>query len=66
MVFGTEENPYRITPEGYFITPLKMQIGEYELREVEAPEGYILQGNEQKIENGEITDTPKEAVRFKI
>ncbi len=66
QVVGTEENPYRINDEGYFVTPVNLTIGDYELREVKAPEGYVLAGHEGKIENGHITEEPRQVVRFTI
>ncbi len=63
---GTEENPYRINAEGYLVTPEKLRIGKYELREVAAPDGYIQNGYEGKVENGKVTQTPKQAVQFTI
>ena len=66
VTYGTEENPYETNEQGEFITPLKLQIGEYELREVKAPEGYILSGHEGKIEQGTYTEEAKPAVKFKV
>ncbi len=63
---GTAENPYRINTEGYLVTPEKLRIGRYELREVAAPDGYIQNGYEGKVENGKVTQTPKPAVQFTI
>ena len=66
ITYGTEENPYEINEKGEFITPLKLQIGEYELREIEAPVGYILTGHEGKIENGIYTEQEKQSVKFNV
>ncbi len=66
QVFGTEENPYQTNEKGEFLTPMKLQIGEYELREISAPEGYILTGHEGKIQEGEYTETPSSVVNFSI
>ncbi len=66
ITYGTEENPYEINEKGEFVTPLKLQIGEYELREIEAPEGYILTGHEGKIENGTYTEEKKQAIKFNV
>ncbi|MCI8832953.1 MAG: hypothetical protein HFJ19_01945 [Clostridia bacterium] len=66
VTYGTEENPYETNEQGEFITPLKLQIGEYELREVKAPEGYILSGHEGKMEQGTYTEEAKPAVKFKV
>lgn len=66
VTYGTEENPYETNEKGEFITPLKLQLGEYELREVKAPEGYILTGHEGKMEQGIYTEQPKQAVKFNV
>lgn len=55
--YGTESNPYRTTEEGYLLTPDRLGMGEYELREVKAPEGYVIAGKEEN---------PKSNVRFSI
>ncbi len=55
--YGTEENPYRTTEEGYLLTPEVLLPGEYELREVAAPEGYIIAGREEN---------PRSAIPFTI
>lgn len=55
--YGTENNPYRTTEEGYLLTPEKLGKGEYELREVQAPKGYVITGKEEN---------PKPNVRFKV
>ncbi len=65
-VVGTEKNPYRINEEGYFITPVNLTVGEYELREVTAPDGYVLTGHEGSILNGQVTNEPRQAVRFSV
>ena len=66
VTYGTEENPYQTNEKGEFITPLKLQIGEYELREVGAPEGYVKTGYEGKMEKGEYKTEAKEAVKFSV
>lgn len=55
--YGTEKNPYRTSEEGYLLTPEVLAIGEYELREIEAPKGYVLAGKEEN---------PQSNVRFTI
>ena len=66
VVYGTEDNPYQINENGEFITPLKLPVGEYELREITAPDGYILAGYEGKMENGVYTEINEPALRFRI
>lgn len=55
--YGTEKNPYKTSKEGYLLTPEVLAIGEYELREVGAPEGYVLAGREEN---------PQSNVKFTI
>lgn len=55
--YGTEENPYRTTEEGYLLTPEVLTPGEYELIEVAAPDGYVLAGKEEN---------PRTNIRFTI
>ncbi len=66
VTYGSEENPYQTNEKGEFITAARLQIGEYELREVGAPEGYIKTGHEGKMETGKYTEEPKQALRFKV
>lgn len=66
VLLGTEENPYTTDETGTMTTPLTLSVGEYELQEVTAPEGYVLVGNEGKSEQGEYTETPKENISFTI
>ena len=66
ITYGTEENPYETNEKGEFITPLRLQIGEYELREVKAPDGYILSGYEGKMEQGTYKEEAKPAVKFSV
>ena len=63
---GTEENPYSTNSQGYFITPLELKPGEYELQEVQAPEGYVRTGYEGTYIQGVEQSTSKENVTFKV
>ena len=63
---GTLENPYRTDAEGRFTTPISLNVGLYELVEVEAPAEYVLNGYEAHTENGQIVSDRKETVKFKI
>ncbi len=64
--YGTYERPFETNKEGYIKMPMKFKIGNYELIQLESPEGYILRGYEGHSENGETIKTPKENVNFKI
>ena len=64
--YGTLENPFETTDEGYLITPMRLGVGEYVLEEVKAPEGYTLNGYEGSSENGEIKWERQAKLRFRI
>lgn len=79
---GSREHPYRVQnlyEEGkvtdcYIELPYMLPYGDYELVEVEAPEGYVINGSEQEIKdisspekNGyKLIDKPAKAVVFSI
>lgn len=63
---GSENNPFKVDEQGRFTTPIMLQPGQYELREIKAPKGYVQTGHEGKSENGIYTEEPKSNVRFKI
>lgn len=87
--YGTKEDPFVTklvkaagdeTANVYIETPVQLPSGTYELEEISAPEGYILQGEEGVIakkaalsgngtfyeteENGAWTETPQGRTRF--
>ena len=80
--FGTNENPFAPTylkkngkiKDCYVTLPQKLPIGSYELVELTAPSGYVLNGFEQIVkdcsnerEKGyEIVDCPNEKMTFTI
>jgi hypothetical protein len=49
---GTEDNPFATDETGTLITPEKLVFGHYRLDEVVAPEGYVLAGHEQSVQDG--------------
>lgn len=81
-VVGTEEEPFAPTclrkngkiVDCYVTLPQKLPVGSYELVELTAPEGYVVNGAEQKVndlssgqENGyEIVESPKKKLTFTI
>lgn len=64
--YGTDKNPYVTNEEGYLITPMQLEIGKYQIEEVKAPEGYVINGEEGSSINGEIVKNPKEKVIFEV
>ena len=66
LLLGTAENPYSTDETGTMTTPLTLSVGEYELQEVTAPDGYVLSGHEGKSQQGVYTAMPKENVSFKV
>jgi hypothetical protein len=64
--YGTYEYPYETTRKGYLITPVTLGAGNYELIQLNAPNGYVLNGYEGYSENGEIIKTPASSVKFTI
>ena len=81
-IVGTEEIPFTTAflkadgkvKDSYITLPQKLPIGTYELEEITAPEGYVQNGKEQKVddtgkdgENGyEIINSPKASLTFTI
>ncbi|MDR0884974.1 MAG: hypothetical protein LBN22_01180, partial [Clostridiales Family XIII bacterium] len=49
---GTKEKPYTTNEEGTFTTRTKLPYGDFEIEEIEAPDGYVLNGFEGKLHNG--------------
>lgn len=79
---GTAEHPFRtdflqkngVIQDCYVTLPQEVPIGTYELEEITAPKGYVVNGSEQSVQdisaervNGyEIVDTPAPRVVFTI
>lgn len=45
---GTRENPFVVGEEGYLIIPMRLEIGEYIIEQITAPEGYAKNWNEEQ------------------
>ncbi len=79
---GTAANPFttkflkkdHIIQDCYIMLPQEIPVGTYELEEMGAPEGYVVNGREQFVQDGsthrvnkyEIIDTPFPKLRFTI
>lgn len=66
VCYGTEERPYAVSGDGYLLTPDTLPVGTYRLEEVQAPDGYVLNGHEGYSENGVLVEAPRDAVIFRI
>lgn len=64
--YGTYENPFVTNEEGYFITPMSLEIGKYTLEQVAAPTGYTKNGYEGYSENGQTIWDRNSKVNFEI
>jgi hypothetical protein len=64
--YGTYENPYETTRKGYLITPVTLDVGNYELVQLNAPNGYVLNGYEGYSQDGEIIETPSVCAKLTI
>lgn len=81
-LLGTAENPFTTSflkangkiLDSYITLPQKLPIGSYELTELTAPKGYVVNGSEQilydtsvgRVNGYEIVEIPKEKVVFTI
>ena len=66
VLMGTEENPYTTDESGTMTTPLSLRVGEYQLQEIGAPEGYVIVGHEGISDRGVYRATPSSYVDFRI
>ncbi len=64
--YGTYEKPFETNDKGYIKTPMNLELGTYEIIQLEAPEGYVLSGYEGHSENGETIKTPTGNVTLQI
>lgn len=79
---GSKEHPFEVrnmyengkVVDSYIELPYMLPYGDYELTEVKAPKGYVINGSEQTLRGTssdgnnryEIVDTPVKAVKFSI
>lgn len=64
--YGMPDNPLKVGNDGYIITPMKLPVGKYVLEQIQAPEGYVVNGKEGYAEDGKIIYTPKQKIVFEI
>ena len=64
--YGTNENPYETTRKGHIVTPMRLAVGNYEINQIKAPEGYVVNGYEGYSQNGEIKENPTPKTSFEI
>lgn len=81
ITYGTEESPFAPTflrdgsgkiTDCYLTLPAKLPTGVFEVTELHAPEGYVLNGYEttltdtstEDLNTYEVSDTPAEPIRF--
>lgn len=61
--YGTREEPFVVGEDGILVTPMKLEIGEYILEQIKAPEGY---SRNWKEEEGEEKEKKQENITFHI
>ncbi len=66
VLYGTAENPYATNETGTMQIPTTLRVGNYQLQEVAAPEGYVLTGYEGVANQGVYTAVPRSYIDFRI
>lgn len=56
IMIGSVGYPFVTDENGEFITPLELEDGRYRIKEISAPEGYILPGYNKVLIDGKYTD----------
>ena len=64
--YGTPDKPFETQKSGYIITPMKLEIGQYELIEITAGEGYTTNKFEGTSVNGQTQFNSRDNIRFEI
>lgn len=64
--YGTYERPYETNQKGNVTTPRNLGLGNYEIIQLQAPEGYVLNGYEGYSNQGETIKTPQGNVTIQI
>lgn len=63
---GTIEKPFEASKDGIYISPMALQVGKYEVKQVQIADGYVIKGKEGYSENGELKQEPSTSVKFEI
>lgn len=64
--YGTLDHPFSTGSKGIILTPVTLPIGKYTVKEVDAPIGYVLKGEEGYTQNGELIQNPQIDTSFEI
>ena len=64
--YGTLEYPFVTGKDGYLITPMDLEVGTYTVEELNAPNGYVLNGYEGYSKNGQTVKNPSAQLKFKV
>ena len=66
ITYGTRETPFVVSGDGYIETPMKLEIGEYILEQITAPNGYVKTGEEGFSKDGQTQKRPREQLKIKV
>ena len=66
ITYGTRETPFVVGNDGYIETPMKLEIGEYILEQITAPNGYVKTGEEGFSKDGQIQKRPREQLKINV
>ena len=64
--YGTPDKPFEAQKTGFIITPMKLEVGQYELIEITAGEGYTTNKFEGTSVNGQTQFNSRDNIRFEI
>ena len=64
--YGTPDKPFEAQKTGFIITPMKLEVGQYELIEITAGEGYTTNKFEGTSVNGQTQLNSRDNIRFEI
>ena len=64
--YGTPDKPFEAQKTGFIITPMKLEVGQYEVIEITAGEGYTTNKFEGTSVNGQTQLNSRDNIRFEI